>query len=130
VQMQLIAKYKAKEDLLKDLQVVAGEGKSYIGKPEIFEFYRKATGKDKLSLEDKQMLFKFSENLRFREDDRKIEADDFADLVFGYNFLKKENSNKPQTQGNRAIHQPSSSRRGIGWKWRLHEQSYAIEKQI
>lgn len=83
VQMQLLSKYKTKGDLLKDLQDAAGEGKVYIGKPEIFEFYRKATGKDKLTLEDKQLLFKFSENLRFREDDRKIEADDFADLIFG-----------------------------------------------
>jgi hypothetical protein len=83
IQMELMSKYKEKEELMKDIQGIIGEGNSYIKKSDLFELYKKASGKDKLNLEDKQRVFKFSENLRFREDDKNIEANDFADLVFG-----------------------------------------------
>ena len=83
MQTDLMSKYKDKGELLSAVQAISGNQEGYLKKSDIFDLYKKSLNKDNLTLEEKQRVFKFSENLRFREDNRNVCAEDFADLVFG-----------------------------------------------
>lgn len=83
MQTDLMSKYKDKGELLSAIQAISGNQEGYLKKSDIFDLYKKSLNKDNLTLEEKQRVFKFSENLRFREDNRNVCAEDFADLVFG-----------------------------------------------
>ena len=82
LQNLLIKKFEDKQSLEKRLRDLAGEGQQ-INREKLFEFYRQTINKDRLASHDRQHFYKFTENLRFREDDAKVNIADFADLVFG-----------------------------------------------
>lgn len=84
VQLRLSAKYKDRAALLSKLSELAGDPSArQVSKADIFELYKQAIGKDHLEIEDKQRVFKFADGLKFRNDDRKVDISDVADLVFG-----------------------------------------------
>jgi Ca2+-binding EF-hand superfamily protein len=97
VQLQLLKKYKSPQEIMSAI----GD-KPQMSKAEIFDFYKQALGKDNLDLEDKQRIYKFTETLRFRDDDNKVAAQDFADLVFGQikpNARLRESERRPLPVG-------------------------------
>lgn len=83
IQMVLSKLYKNKGELAEELQRRAEPGSKMLSKKKLFDFYKDATKKETLSFDEKQTLFQFMENLRFREDNQ-VDLSDVADLAFGY----------------------------------------------